>query len=163
MTKIREVVVASDLTNHGALVCQVGDSRFLVGGPDGVGHVSSGPTPYDLLSASLAACTAMSVRFQARRQKLPLERVEVSVSFHHGAQGKKDSFQRTLVLDGELDPQQRAFLLEAANLCPVGKVLGASADISTRLGVTASSRNESPRASYENDLTELSIPNITPD
>ncbi|MGY4476171.1 OsmC family protein [Bradyrhizobium sp. USDA 3364] len=163
MTKIREVVVASDPTNHGALVCHVGDSRFPVGGPDGAGHMSSGPNPYDLLSASLAACTAMSVRFQARRQKLPLERVEVSVSFYHGAQGKRDSFERILVLGGELDAQQRAFLLKAADLCPVGKVLGASADISTRLDVAAPGRNESPRASYEDDLTELSIPNITPD
>ena len=163
MTKIREVVVASDPTNHGALVGHVGDSRFPIGGPDGVGHISSGPNPYDLLSASLAACTAMSVRFQARRQKLPLERVEVGVSFHHGAQDKRDSFERILVLGGELDTQQRAFLLEAANLCPVGKILGVSADINTRLGVTTSGHGESPQASYEDDLAQLPIPNITPD
>jgi putative redox protein len=163
MTKIREVVVASDSTNHGALDGRVGDSRFPVGGPDGLGHISSGPNPYDLLSASLAACTAMSVRFQARRQKLPLERVEVVVSFHHGVRGEKDSFERTLVLEGELDAQQRTVLLEAANLCPVGKILGISADINTRLDVTASGHNGRPQASYEDDLAELPIPNITPD
>ncbi|MET4258215.1 putative redox protein [Bradyrhizobium sp. S3.12.5] len=163
MTKIREVVVASDSTNHGALVGHVGESQFPLGGPDGGGHISSGPNPYDLLSASLAACTAMSVRFQARRQKLPLERLEVGVSFHHGAQGEGDSFARTLVLGGKLDAQQRAFLLEAANLCPVGQILGTSADITTRLDVTASGHNESPQASYEDDLALLPIPNITPD
>ena len=163
MTKIREVVVASDPTNHGALVGHVGESQFPVGGPDGVGHISSGPNPYDLLSASLAACTAMSVRFQARRQKLPLERVEVGVSFHHGAQDERDSFERTLVLGGELDAQQRAFLLEAASLCPVGRILGISADINTRLDATASGHNESPLASYEDDLAEFQIPNINPD
>jgi putative redox protein len=162
MTKIREVVVASDPTNHGALVGHVGESQFPVGGPDCAGHISSGPNPYDLLSASLAACTAMSVRFQARRQKLPLERVEVGVSFHHG-EGERDSFERTLVLGGELDAQQRAFLLEAANLCPVGKILGISADINTRLDATTSGHNESPQASYEDDLAEFQIPNINPD
>ncbi|MGY0574703.1 hypothetical protein ACTGJ9_029565 [Bradyrhizobium sp. RDM12] len=31
----------------------------------------------------------MSVRFQAQRQKVPLERVEVGVSFRHGSQGKR--------------------------------------------------------------------------
>ncbi|HEY4234668.1 MAG TPA: OsmC family protein, partial [Lacipirellulaceae bacterium] len=87
MTKSREVVVASDPTNHGALVGHVGESQFPLGSPDSVGHIPSGPNPYDLLSASLAACTAMSVRFQARRQKFPLERLEVGVSFHHGARG----------------------------------------------------------------------------
>ena len=128
--KLREVVVASDPNKHGALVGHVGASEFPIGGPDAVGQVSPGPNPYDLLSASLAACTAMTVRFQAKRQKLPLERVEVGVSFHHGAEGQRDSFERTLVLEGELDAQQRAFLLEAANLCPVGK-FWASAPIFT--------------------------------
>ena len=163
MTKIHEVVVASDPTNHGALVGHVGESQFPVGGPDGVGRISSGPNPYDLLSASLAACTAMSVRFQARRQKLPLERLEVGVSFHHGAQGERDSFARTLVLGGELDAQQRAALLEAANLCPVGKILGISADITTRLDAATSGHNASSRASYEDDLAKLQIPYVDPD
>ncbi|WOH80959.1 OsmC family protein [Bradyrhizobium sp. BEA-2-5] len=162
MTNIREVVVASDPTN-GALVGHVGESRFPVGGPDDVGHISSGPNPYDLLSASLAACTAMSVRFQARRHKLPLERVEVGVSFHHGAQGERDSFVRTLMLEGELDAQHRAFLLEAANLCPVGQILGIGADISTRLDAAISGRNASTQARYEDDLAELQIPYVDPD
>jgi putative redox protein len=162
-SKPREVVVASDPTNHGALVGHVDESQFAIGGPDGVGHISSGPNPYDLLGASLAACTAMTVRFQARRQKLPLERVEVGVSFQHGAKGERDSFERTLVLEGELDAQQRAFLLEAANLCPVGKILGISADIRTRSDATTSGHNASPQASYEDDLAELRIPNIDAD
>ncbi|MBO4220833.1 OsmC family protein [Bradyrhizobium neotropicale] len=163
MTKIREVVVASDPTNHGALVGRVDASQFPVGGPDGAGHVSPGPNPYDLLSASLAACTAMTVRFHARRRKFPLERVEVGVSFRHGAQGERDTFERTLVLEGELDEQQRAFLLEAANLCPVGELLGISADIHTHPDATTSGYNASTQASYEDDLAQLSIPNITPD
>jgi putative redox protein len=161
--KIREVVVANDPTNHGALVGHVDASQFPIGGPDGVGHISPGPNPYDLLSASLAACTAMTVRFQARRQKLPLERVEVGVSFHHSAQGERGSFERTLVLEGELDAQQRAFLLEAANLCPVGEILGISADIHTRADATTSGRNASTQASYEDELAELQIPYIDPD
>lgn len=161
--RFREVVVASDLMNDGALVGQVDESQFPIGGPDGLGHISSGPNPYDLLGASLAACTAMTVRSQARRQNLPLERVEVAVSFHHGAHGGRDSFERTLVLGGELDVQQRAFLLEAANLCPVGKILGISADIHTRADATIRDRNACPLASYENDLAELQIPNIDAD
>lgn len=161
--KLREVVVASDPTNHGTLVGHVDTSQFAIGGPDGVGHVSPGPNPYDLLSASLAACTAMTVRFQARRHKLPLEHVEVGVSFYHGAQGERDSFQRTLVLDGELDAQQRAFLLEAANLCPIGEILGISADIHTRADDTTSGHNASTQASYEDVLGELQIPYVDAD
>jgi putative redox protein len=162
-SKLREVFVASDLTNHGALVGHVDASQFPIGGPDGVGHVSPGPNPYDLLSASLAACTAMTVRFHARRRKFPLERVEVGVSFHHGAQGERDSFERTLILEGKLDAQQRATLLKAANLCPVGEILGISADIHSRPDATTSGHNASTHASYEDDLAELQIPYIDPD
>lgn len=161
--KFRDVVVASDLINNGALVGHVDESQFPIGGPDGVGHVSSGPNPYDLLGASLAACTAMTVRFQARRRNLPLERVEVAVSFQHGAHGERDSFERTLVLGGELDMQQRALLMEAANLCPVGKILGLSADIRTRTDAAIRDHTASLLASYENDLAELQIPNIDAD
>jgi putative redox protein len=161
--KRRDVFVVSDPANHGALVGYVDGSQFPIGGPDEVGRTSPGPNPYDLLSASLAACTAMTVRFQARRQKFPLERVEVGVSFHHGAQGERDSFERTLVLKGELDVQQRAFLLEAANLCPVGAILGVSADVRTRSDATTSGRNASTLASYEDDLADLEIPYIDPD
>ncbi|MFQ3454093.1 MULTISPECIES: OsmC family protein [Bradyrhizobium] len=162
-SKRREVFVASDPANHGTLVGQVDGSQFPIGGPDGIGHVSPGPNPYDLLSTSLAACTAMTVRFHARRRKLPLVRVEVGVSFHHGAKGERDSFERTLVLEGELDAQQRAFLLEAANLCPIGELLGISADIHTRPDAATSSHDTSTQASYEDDLAELHIPYIEAD
>ncbi|MDL2407078.1 OsmC family protein [Rhizobium calliandrae] len=162
-TKLREVVVGSDPANHDALVGHVDTSKFAIGGPDGAGHISPGPNPYDLLSASLAACTAMTVRFQARRRKLPLERVEVGVSFHHGAQGERDAFKRTLLLEGELDAQQRAFLLDAANLCPVGEILGISADIHTYPDTATTGHNATTQATYVDDLAELEIPNINPD
>ncbi|CAN7755545.1 OsmC family protein [Rhizobium sp. LjRoot258] len=161
--ELREVVVASDPSNHGALVGHVDTSQFEIGGPDGLGQVAPGPNPYDLLSASLAACTAMTVRFQARRQKLPLEHVEVGVSFYHGVQGERDAFQRTLALEGELDAQQRAYLLEAANLCPVGEILGISADIHTRLDAATSGHNASTQARYEDVLGELQIPYVDAD
>jgi putative redox protein len=67
------------------------------------------------------------------------------------------------VLDGELDAQQRSFLLEAANLCPVGEILGISADIHTRADARTSSPNASAPARYEDDLGELQIPYIDAD
>lgn len=160
---VREVIVGGDTTAHGALVGHVGLSEFPVGGPDSSGALSAGPNPYDLLSASLAACTVMTVRFQAKRHKFPLDRVEVGVSFHHGSGGKKHIFERTIVLRGDLDARQQAVLVEAANLCPVGEILGISADIRTRQAETVSGHVTTPQANYEDDLSELQIPNIDPD
>ncbi len=161
--KLREVVVASDPTNHGALVGHVDASQFPIGGPDGVGHISPGPNPYDLLSASLAACTAMTVRFQARRRKIPLEHVEVGVSFHHGAAGGK-RFVRTHSRRWRENSTRNS-----AHSCwrpqtsaPLAK-FSALVRIFTRARTHCSGRNASSQASYEDDLAELQIPNIDPD
>ena len=67
-----QAVVAGDLDGAGTLNGRVGASVFSIGGPDGRGGMAAGPNPYELLSASLAACTAMTIRLQARRRKIPL-------------------------------------------------------------------------------------------
>ncbi|MCA6108341.1 OsmC family protein [Bradyrhizobium cenepequi] len=94
--------VAGDLDGAGTLNGRAGESVFSIGGPDGRGGTAAGANPYELLSASLAACTAMTIRLQARRQKIPLSHVEVAVSYHHGEDGGRDSFKRSITLEGNL-------------------------------------------------------------
>ncbi len=77
-----EVVVATDPTNPHGLVGRVGATQFSIGVKDGASGMSPDLDPYDLLNASLAACTAMTVRFQAQRRELSLERVEVGSAFN---------------------------------------------------------------------------------
>jgi len=48
--------------------------------------------------------------------------------------------------------------MQAANMCPVGRTLGLSADICTNDNVGVG-----PAASYDDDLGELPIPYIDPD
>ena len=48
--------------------------------------------------------------------------------------------------------------MQAANMCPVGRTLGLSADIRTNDNVSVGRA-----ASYGDDLSELPIPNIDPD
>ena len=58
----RAPAVVSDGLAGGAFRARVGTSEFAVGG-------QSGTDPYELLSVSLAACTAMTLRFHALRRK----------------------------------------------------------------------------------------------
>jgi putative redox protein len=150
--------VVGDLDRAGTLNGRAGASVFAIGGPDGRGGTAAGTNPYELLSASLAACTAMTIRLQARRRKIPLSHVEIAVSYHHGWDGGRDSFERSIRLEGNLGNEERAQLMQAANMCPIGRALGLSADIRTndKVGV-------GPPASYDDDLSELPIPNIDPD
>jgi putative redox protein len=150
-----QAVVAGDLDSAGKLNGRAGASEFSIGGPD---DKAPGANPYELLSASLAACTAMTIRFQARKRKFPLTHVEVAVSYHHGEDGGRDSFERSITLEGNLGDDERAQLIQAANMCPVGRTLGLGADIRTNENVSVG-----PAASYDDDLSELSIPNIDPD
>jgi len=153
-----QAVVAGDLDGAGTLNGRAGASVFSIGGPDGRGGTAAGANPYELLSASLAACTAMTIRLQARRRKIPLSHVEVAVSYHHGVDGGRDSFERYITLEGNLVDDERAQLMQSANMCPVGRTLGLSADIRTDDNVSVGRT-----ASYDDDLSELPIPNIDPD
>ena len=103
-----QAVVAGDLDGAGTLNGRAGASVFSIGGPDGKGGTAAGANPYELLSASLAACTAMTIRLQARRRKIPLSHVEVAVSYHHGVDGGRASFERSITLDGKTLPTTSA-------------------------------------------------------
>src|SRR4051794_2548068 len=101
-----QAVVAGDLDNSGTLNGRAGESVFPIGGPDGWGGTAAGANPYELLSASLAACTAMTIRLQARRLKIPLSHVEVAASYHHGGHAGRDSFERSITLEGDLADEE---------------------------------------------------------
>src|SRR5262249_17878879 len=150
--------VGGDLDGAGTLNGRAGTSEFPIGGPDGRGGMAAGANPYELLSASLAACTAMTIRLQARRRKFPLSHVEVAVSYHHGGDAGRDSFERSITLEGNLSNEERAQLMQAANMCPVGRTLGLTAHTRTTDKVSGGRA-----AGYEDDLRELPIPNIDPD
>ncbi len=97
-----------------------------------------GPAPYDTLLAALGECTAMTVRWYARQQGWPVEKVEVRLTHRKGAvdgrPGKTDMFTKTLTVTGaKLTAEQRAKLLDVAKKCPVQRTLEGTPLIETRM------------------------------
>lgn len=122
----------------------VGDHRFLADEPVDVGGFDAGPSPYDLLGAALGACTSMTLRLYADRKQLALDRVTVEVTHAkthatdcdacvEGAGPLIDQFERRIVVEGDLDDDQRAALVRIADKCPVHRTLGANSRIITTL------------------------------
>lgn len=111
--------------------------------PRSYGGGDTGMTPYDLLSSSLGACTAMTLRMYADRKKWPLENVNVSLQHARvhakdchdcdKTDGHVDQFSMTLELEGDLDAEQRARLLEISHRCPVHRTLTNEIKVRTEL------------------------------
>ncbi len=136
MTDAPRPTIAED-TGHGGLqlLITAGPARFLADEPVSLGGLDLGPTPHELISAGLAACSAQTLRLYAKRKAWPLGRVEVQVSHRRDISVKPiDIFDRVIRLSSELDDEQRQRLLEIAELCPVHKMLTAGATVSTALG-----------------------------
>lgn len=122
---------------------RAGKHYFTADEPKSLGGDDLGPSPYDFLSAALAACTSMTIQMYVRRKKWPLHNVETHVN-HNKAHAKDcencensaakiDVFDREIVLQGNLDEKQRQRLLQIADKCPVHRTLSSIVEINTEL------------------------------
>ena len=112
---------------------QAGPHRFVLDEPGSAGGTDAGPTPYDAMAASIGGCTSMTLHFYAKREGIPLEGVDATVT--HDRQYAKDCadcmsqdgyvhrFRVELKLYGPLSEEQRQKLLDVAKRCPVVKTL----------------------------------------
>lgn len=138
----QEVVVRGSATGF-AQEITAGGHRLQADEPRGLGGTDTGPSPYDLLAGALGACTSMTIALYARRKQWPLEAVTVRLrhSKVHAAdcadcetqKGMLDRIERDIELEGDLNDEQRARLIEIANKCPVHRTLTSEIDIQTRL------------------------------
>jgi putative redox protein len=115
------------------VIARTAGAAFMADEPVAVGGLGTGPGPYDLLSAALGSCTAMTIRLYADRKGWPLARVRVRVLHHRATLEARDLFDKTILLEGALDEAQRARLLDVAKRCPVHLTLERGADVRTML------------------------------
>ncbi len=123
------IIVAETGLGRYQVEARVGNAAFLVDEPVAVGGLGSGPNPYNLLSAALGACKAMTIRLYANRKDWPLNRVQVNVRHKRADLAARDIFEADVTLEGDLDEAQRAKLMEIAGRCPVHQTLTRGADI----------------------------------
>jgi putative redox protein len=105
-----------------------GGHEIVVDEPAAAGGADKGPSPTQLLAASLAGCTAITLELYAERKGWDLGALEVEVDF--ASEGlAPGSFAVVLRLPDSLDEDQRRRLLTIAGKCPVHKVLASESSI----------------------------------
>ena len=133
----------------------IGTMQFIADEPPSVGGDGAGPNPYDFLLAALGSCTNMTVKMYADRKGWPLDRLEThlrhaKVHSEEGSDGgsstaKVDRIERHVVIDGALDSEQRARLMEIADRCPVHRTLHSQISIVTTAADPKEQSGEAPR------------------
>lgn len=133
--RVADAPVAEAQGSPFAMTIEVSGHHILGDEPPAVGGLDLGPAPFDLLTAALAECTAMTVRWFARQQNWPLNHVEVVVEHEkavvEGHPAKIDVFRKTVAVYGDLTDEQRARLIAIAGRCPVHKTLEGVVQIAT--------------------------------
>jgi putative redox protein len=99
------------------------DHTLVADEPRDEGGEDSGPSPQELLAASLASCTAITMEMYAKRKGWDLGDVAVHVSYEPAQRGSPTRFRMTVDFPKELPEEQRERLMQIGAKCPVHRVL----------------------------------------
>lgn len=115
---------------------RAGQHAFITDEPEAMGGLDGGPHPYNLLCASLAACTTMTLRMYATHKGYEFGRVTTRVTHERDSEGParaiQDIFHREISVEADVDEAIGEKILEIANKCPVHRTLERSSEITTR-------------------------------
>ena len=143
-TKGEQLVAHLDLVEDNFTTSiQTKKHNFIADEPDSIGGDDFGPSPYDFVSAGLAACTVMTLKMYAQRKKWDLQEVYAYITYSKKHSDdlmldvdkptRIDHLQKRLKFVGNLDEKQKARLKEIASKCPVHKTLQSEVIIETEL------------------------------
>ena len=125
--------VITSTPTHYAHTVTVNGHALTVDEPEKLGGKNAGPAPFDLYLASLAACTAITLRMYAERKGWDLGEFRAVLRLSFGEDGRPH-VHRSLHADGPLDDTQWTRLLEVVANAPVTKAMRVGAEITSERG-----------------------------
>lgn len=83
--------------------------------------------PYAMLLSSIATCTALVVLSYARNYGLPLEEIELQLTYEHSdsptCEQDCEQISKRIRLTGALDPAEKEKIFKVSHQCPVEKIV----------------------------------------
>jgi putative redox protein len=97
--------------------------KVTVDEPEDHGGDDAGPSPQELLAASLASCTAITMEMYAARKGWDAGDIAVDVSYEPAQRGSPTRFEMKVQFPKELPDEQRERLMQIGAKCPVHRAL----------------------------------------
>jgi putative redox protein len=97
------------------------------------GGDDEGPSPQELLAASLASCTAVTIEMYAKRKGWDIGPIEVQCEYTPAERGCPTNFKVILRVPSECAPEQVERLQVIAAKCPVHRTLDGEVSFSERV------------------------------
>ena len=102
---------------------QVREHHLAADEPADAGGDDEGPSPQELLAASLASCTAITMEMYAHRKGWNVDGMEVDVRYAPAERGCVTSFELVMRMPAHLSDEQVEKLRVIAAKCPVHRTL----------------------------------------
>jgi putative redox protein len=102
---------------------QVRDHELMIDEPLEDGGEDVGPSPQELLAASLASCTAVTMEMYAARKGWDIGPVEVDVDYNRADRGAPTKFELVMRLADDVPEERVERLRVIAAKCPVHRAL----------------------------------------
>ena len=107
--------------------------RMTADEPEDMGGEDMGPSPQELLAASLASCTAITMEMYAKRKGWNVDGLEVDVDYSPADRGCPTSFKLVMRMPAHLSDEQVERLRVIAAKCPVHRTLEGEVSFNERV------------------------------
>ena len=115
---------------------KVGTHQLTVDEPEAQGGQDMGPSPQQLLAASLASCTAVTMEMYAERKGWNVEGLEVEARYQPAERGCPTRFELVMKMPAHLSEEQVERLQVIAAKCPVHRTLEGEVAFDERVELT---------------------------
>jgi putative redox protein len=102
---------------------KVRDHKLISDEPKEDGGDDAGPSPQELLAASLASCTAITIEMYAQRKGWNTDGLEIDVDYTPADRGSPTRFNLVMRMPAHLSEEQVEKLRVIAAKCPIHRTL----------------------------------------